>query len=157
MDKQEWKQFVLRFLKENNALSEYMKRSREHFINKHKRNVALEVNENNIIESLFDFLRKKSMEDRLIDVSFSWESSLGDPYFWFKLSNKFKTEYSKRIEQEEEKEKKEREKYKNHNNEEELTNKIYERMLKNNIFGYGTIINNENSALKCIMEWRSLM
>lgn len=141
MDKQEWKQFVLRFLKENKVFSEYMKLSKEHFIYKHENHGFLIVNENNIIESLFDLLRNASIERNLIHISFLWKRSFKESSFWFNLNEKFKKEYDKRIEQEK-KEKKEREKYKNHNKEEELTNKIYERILRNNIFGYGTIINN---------------
>lgn len=165
MNKKEWKQFVLRFLKENNVFSEYMKRSKEHFAIKHKEGSCLEINENNIIESLFDYLSEYSMENSLIEHSFSWKGTLAEQHFWNNLNIKFSSEYNKLIEQKKRKEQKNKEeeiKGEKVKEQEKIT-EVYERIMRNSIFGYGDRQyrddwrESENNANKCILEWWELI
>lgn len=105
------------------------------------------------------------MENSLIEHSFSWKGTLAEQHFWNNLNIKFRSEYNKLIEQKKRKEQKNKEeeiKGEKVKEQEKIT-EVYERIMRNSIFGYGDRQyrddwrESENNANKCILEWWELI
>lgn len=92
--------FVLRFLKENKVYYAYLYNARRFLPIKHKRGLYLNVDYNNYIESLSQYLYERRNMASFIDGAFCWLYSREGSDFWQDINKKFEREYENEIEKE---------------------------------------------------------
>lgn len=97
MEIEQYIRFVLRFLKENKVYYAYLYNARKDIFTRHKRGLYLEVDCDNYVESLSQYLYKTMSMKFLIIHSFCWEHSREGCELWENINRKFLKEYVNEI------------------------------------------------------------